>query len=72
MNAAYATFVACGAARGGFLFGFDRALINGAGPGIQAIFIALLSDDLLGPNGRMLPVVWVWACETRGRTSEDM
>ena len=38
MNAAYATFVACSAALGGFLFGFDSAVINGAVPGIQATF----------------------------------
>ena len=38
MNAAYATFVACSAALGGFLFGFDSAVVNGAAPGIQATF----------------------------------
>ena len=38
MNAAYATFVASSAALGGFLFGFDSAVINGAVPGIQATF----------------------------------
>ena len=38
MNTAYATFVAASAALGGFLFGFDSAVINGAVPGIQAAF----------------------------------
>jgi len=38
MNIAYATLVAGGAALGGFLFGFDSAVINGAVPGIQAAF----------------------------------
>jgi len=38
MNAAYATFVASSAALGGFLFGFDSAVINGAVRGIQATF----------------------------------
>jgi MFS transporter, SP family, sugar:H+ symporter len=38
MNTAYAVFVAGSAALGGFLFGFDSAVINGAVPGIQAAF----------------------------------
>jgi SP family sugar:H+ symporter-like MFS transporter len=38
VNTAYATFVASSAALGGFLFGFDSAVINGAVPGIQATF----------------------------------
>jgi SP family sugar:H+ symporter-like MFS transporter len=38
MNTAYATFVAASAALGGFLFGFDSAVINGAVPGVQATF----------------------------------
>jgi hypothetical protein len=36
MNTTYATFVAGCAALGGFLFGFDSAVINGAVPGIQS------------------------------------
>jgi len=38
VNVGYATFVAASAALGGFLFGYDSAVINGAVPGIQAAF----------------------------------
>ena len=38
INAGYVTLVAGAAAIGGFLFGYDSAVINGAVPGIQATF----------------------------------
>jgi len=38
IHTGYATLVACAAAIGGFLFGYDSAVINGAVPGIQATF----------------------------------
>ena len=38
INVGYVTLVAAAAAIGGFLFGYDSAVINGAVPGIQATF----------------------------------
>jgi SP family sugar:H+ symporter-like MFS transporter len=38
INVGYVTLVAGAAAIGGFLFGYDSAVINGAVPGIQATF----------------------------------
>ena len=37
INVGHVTLVAGSAALGGFLFGFDSAVINGAVPGIEAI-----------------------------------
>ena len=38
VNVGYVTRVAASAALGGFLFGYDSAVINGAVPGIEATF----------------------------------
>jgi sugar porter (SP) family MFS transporter len=38
VNSGYVTLIASAAAIGGFLFGYDSAVINGAVPGIQATF----------------------------------
>lgn len=40
LHVGYVTLVAAAAALGGFLFGFDSAVINGAVPGIEATFHA--------------------------------
>jgi SP family sugar:H+ symporter-like MFS transporter len=39
-NASYVTLIACSAALGGFLFGFDTAVINGAVAALQKVFNA--------------------------------
>src|SRR4028118_20736 len=39
-NASYVTLIACSAALGGFLFGFDTAVINGAVAALQKAFNA--------------------------------
>jgi SP family sugar:H+ symporter-like MFS transporter len=40
INVGFVVLIAAAAALGGFLFGFDSAVINGAVPGIQASFAA--------------------------------
>lgn len=45
MSSAYATFVACSAALGGSLFGFDSAVINGAGTGFAVASVLLGCAD---------------------------
>ena len=70
INVGFVVLIAAGAALGGFLFGFDSAVINGAVPGIQATFAA--SSAVTGFAAISLFFVSRYIKETKGRELEQM